>query len=141
MLDLINLIFEFSYQNKELNLKSGTALCLKKNSNSHLGKYVDLLFFVHFYHFQVSSAVQSDSQRVFVQQKYPPDKLYKVTTSYTAADLMDISVIEGVCVGLIVDKDPMGNKNRWFVDDGGMYDILRNYGKFSLDFYTVVPLL
>jgi hypothetical protein len=53
-----------------------------------------------------------------------------VTTSYTAADLMDISVTEGVCVGLIVDKDPMGNKNRWFVDDGGMYDILRNYGKY-----------
>jgi len=84
----------------------------------------------------VSSSVQSDSQRVFVQQKYPPDKLYQVTTPYTAADLMDISVTEGVCVGLIVDKDPMGNKNRWFVDDGGMYDILGNYGKFSVDFYA-----
>jgi hypothetical protein len=54
---------------------------------------------------------------------------------------MDISVTEGVCVGLIVDKHPMGNTNRWFVDDGGMYDILGNYGKFSLYFHTVVPPL
>jgi hypothetical protein len=40
-----------------------------------------------------------------------------VTTPYTAADSMDISVTEGVRVGLIVDKHPMGNTNRWFVDD------------------------
>ena len=101
--------------------------------------YQEFLF--HFYHFQVSSSVQSETQQVFMQQKYPPDKFYKVTTSYTAADSMDISLTEGACVRLIVDKDPMGNKNRWFVDDGGMYDILGNCGKFSLDFYTVVPLL
>ena len=101
--------------------------------------YQEFLF--HFYHFQVSSSVQSDTQRVFVQHKYPPDKLYKVTTPYTAADSMDISVTEGVRVGLIVDKHPMGNTNRWFVDDGGMYDILGNYGKFSLYFHTVVPPL
>ncbi|XP_063400235.1 dynamin-binding protein-like [Mytilus trossulus] len=66
----------------------------------------------------VPSTAQSDSQRVFVQQKYPADKLYHVTSTYTATDLMDLSVAEGDSVGLIMDKDPMGNKDRWFIDNG-----------------------
>lgn len=34
-------------------------------------------------------------------------------------DALDISVCEGDVVGVIVEKDPMGNKERWFVDNGG----------------------
>lgn len=32
---------------------------------------------------------------------------------------MDISLTEGSLVGVVKELDPMGNKERWFVDDGG----------------------
>ena len=33
--------------------------------------------------------------------------------------MMDISLSEGDIVGAVIEKDPMGNKERWFVDNGG----------------------
>lgn len=66
-----------------------------------------------------TSSSQSQSQRVYLQQKFTPDKLYKVTQSYLATDLMDLSLNAGDLVGVIQEKDPMGNKDRWFVDNGG----------------------
>ena len=32
---------------------------------------------------------------------------------------MDLSVKQGIIVGVIKEGDPMGNKDRWFVNDGG----------------------
>lgn len=62
---------------------------------------------------------QSDSQRTYLYQTYPPGKLYAVNTTHNANDLMDISLTEGSIVGVVKELDPMGNKDRWFVDDGG----------------------
>ncbi|KAL5007498.1 hypothetical protein ScPMuIL_016304 [Solemya velum] len=61
---------------------------------------------------------QSDSQKAYLRQQYLPDKLYRVSQDYAALDLMDLSVIATDLVGLIKQQDPMGNKNRWFVDTG-----------------------
>lgn len=84
-------------------------------------KFTSVLIDYNDFFLKVATTAQSDSQRVFVQQKYPADKLYHVTSTYTATDLMDLSVMEGDCVGLVMDKDPMGNKDRWFIDNGGLY--------------------
>ena len=40
--------------------------------------------------------------------------------TYIALDVMDISLSEGDVVGVVIEKDPMGNKDRWFVDTGGI---------------------
>lgn len=66
-----------------------------------------------------SSSSQVQSQKVYLQQKFPAEKLYKVSQTYTATDLMDLSLNAGDLVGIVQDKDPMGNKDRWFVDNGG----------------------
>ena len=71
--------------------------------------------------FQSEVVPQIDSQRIFVTQQYPANKLFKVTKTYVAADMMDISLSEGDIVGVVMDKDPMGNKDRWFVDNGGKF--------------------
>ncbi|KAH9495018.1 hypothetical protein Btru_018443 [Bulinus truncatus] len=65
-----------------------------------------------------NSGSQSDSQRQHLQQKYSIDKLFTVISTYNANDLMDISLTEGSLVGVVKELDPMGNKERWFVDDG-----------------------
>ena len=61
---------------------------------------------------------QSDSQRAYLRSTYAASKLFKVTKSHVAADLMDISLTEGMLVGVVKELDPMGNKERWFLDDG-----------------------
>ena len=32
---------------------------------------------------------------------------------------MDLSITQGWLVGVIKEGDPMGNKDKWFVDNGG----------------------
>ncbi|CAG5133338.1 unnamed protein product [Candidula unifasciata] len=61
---------------------------------------------------------QTESQKSLLQKQYPASKLYVVTSAYTATDAMDISLTEGVLVGVIKELDPMGQKDRWFIDDG-----------------------
>ncbi|CAH1786582.1 unnamed protein product [Owenia fusiformis] len=61
---------------------------------------------------------QSESQQMYIRQLYPPDKLYKVLQHYTASHVMDMDAVAGDLVGLIKDKDPMGGKDRWFIDNG-----------------------
>ena len=39
--------------------------------------------------------------------------------THVAVDPMDICLSEGDIVGVVMEKDPMGNKERWFVDNGG----------------------
>ncbi|BFZ16161.1 hypothetical protein BsWGS_19199 [Bradybaena similaris] len=68
---------------------------------------------------QSSSGFQNDSQRRNLHLLYPPDKLYTVISTYNATDLMDISLTQGTLVAVVKQLDPMGNKERWFVDDGG----------------------
>jgi hypothetical protein len=50
---------------------------------------------------------------------YGADNLYQVTQTMAAQDLMDMAVTVGTLVAVIKAKDPMGGRQRWFVDDGG----------------------
>ena len=63
---------------------------------------------------------QAEGQKIFVTQQYPANKLYRVSKTYIALDVMDISLSEGDVVGVVIEKDPMGNKDRWFIDTGGI---------------------
>ncbi|GFR63555.1 dynamin-binding protein-like [Elysia marginata] len=67
---------------------------------------------------QATPGSQSDSQRAYLRSTYAANKLFKVTKSHVASDLMDISLTEGMLVGVVKELDPMGNKERWFLDDG-----------------------
>ncbi|KAK3591896.1 hypothetical protein CHS0354_005105 [Potamilus streckersoni] len=63
-------------------------------------------------------APQNEGQRCYVLEKHIPTKVFRVTQTFTAVDLMDISLFEGDLVGVLKEQDPMGNKERWFVDNG-----------------------
>ncbi|XP_013387330.1 dynamin-binding protein [Lingula anatina] len=63
---------------------------------------------------------QTESQRMSVRQQYPSDKLYTVTQTQSSRDAMSISLAEGDIVGVIKEQDPMGNKDKWFVDNGAI---------------------
>ena len=52
-------------------------------------------------------------------QCYPAEKLYSVLQSYAPSQLMDIPLGHGDLIGVIKEQDPMGDKERWFVDNGG----------------------
>ena len=62
---------------------------------------------------------QSDSQREYVRQRYLQDKLYITTDDYSGGLMMDLPLARGVMVGVIKEGDPMGNKDRWYIDNGG----------------------
>ncbi|KAK0068512.1 dynamin-binding protein, partial [Biomphalaria pfeifferi] len=64
------------------------------------------------------SGSQTEEQKQHLIQKYLSDKLFTVIHTYNASDIMDISLTEGSLVGVVKELDPMGNKERWFVDDG-----------------------
>ena len=50
---------------------------------------------------------------------YDSTKLYTVVSHHQPQDPMEISVTQGDLVGVVVEKDPMGNKDRWYIDNGG----------------------
>lgn len=67
----------------------------------------------------VGPSVQSESQRAALIKRYPADRLYTVVDNVSAQSTLDLSLAAGTLVALIKDGDPMGNKERWFVDSGG----------------------
>ncbi|XP_046405792.1 dynamin-binding protein-like isoform X2 [Ischnura elegans] len=67
---------------------------------------------------------QNYSQRVYLQSRYPPDKLFVAKDSYSGADPLDLPVTAGTLVAVIKNQDPMGNNKRWFVDSGGIQGFL-----------------
>ena len=68
---------------------------------------------------QEAEQSQSEGQRVYLTQIYPADRLFRVVSDVTVAQPMDLACQGGVVVGVIKEGDPMGNKDRWFVDNGG----------------------
>lgn len=66
-----------------------------------------------------STEQQSESQRIYVQQRYPPNKLWSLSSDYQQLRPMDLSLRMGTLLGVVKESDPMGDKERWFVDDGG----------------------
>ncbi|ESO00404.1 hypothetical protein HELRODRAFT_192610 [Helobdella robusta] len=53
-----------------------------------------------------------------VLDKYSTDQVYRVKENFKGSLTMDINLMEDAIVGVIKRADPMGNKERWFVDDG-----------------------
>ncbi|XP_029637819.1 dynamin-binding protein isoform X2 [Octopus sinensis] len=68
----------------------------------------------------MSAISQEESHRIEIMQKYGKQKVYKVISHYPGLDSMDISVNVDDIVGVIKEQDPMGNKNKWFVDNGAV---------------------
>ncbi|XP_059156460.1 dynamin-binding protein-like isoform X2 [Physella acuta] len=64
-----------------------------------------------------SPGCQAESQMNYLLHTYP-GRLYQASCTYNGMDLMDIALTQGTVVGVVKDLDPMGNKERWFVDDG-----------------------
>nr|XP_039264334.1 dynamin-binding protein-like isoform X2 [Styela clava] len=61
---------------------------------------------------------QSVEDRKELMQKHPK-QLYVAEKNYTASQLMDIECCDGDLLAVLKKQDPMGNKNRWFVERGG----------------------
>lgn len=63
---------------------------------------------------------QREAQRVFVQSSYPVERVYVAVEDYASADILDLSLRTGDVVGVVKQQDPMGNAERWFVDNGAV---------------------
>ncbi|XP_050041946.1 dynamin-binding protein-like [Dermacentor andersoni] len=61
---------------------------------------------------------QTEMQRVFVRSSYPVEFVYTVAEDYASSDILDINLHTGDVVGVVKQQDPMGNPERWFVDNG-----------------------
>lgn len=61
---------------------------------------------------------QTEMQRVFLRSSYPMEFIYTVAEDYASSDILDINLRAGDIVGVVKQQDPMGNTERWFVDNG-----------------------
>ncbi|XP_077500825.1 dynamin-binding protein-like [Amblyomma americanum] len=61
---------------------------------------------------------QTEMQRTFVRSSYPMEFTFAVAEDYASSDIMDINLRTGDVVGVVKQQDPMGNTERWFVDNG-----------------------
>ena len=65
------------------------------------------------------SKIQSNELRNQLREKFPTDKLFLLSDDFNGTQLMDLTLMLGTVVGIIKQGDPMGNKERFFVTDGG----------------------
>jgi len=49
---------------------------------------------------------------------YAPNRLFTVVQDVTGSQPYDLSLKKGSIVGIVKEVDPMGNRDRWFVDCG-----------------------
>ncbi|VDP49841.1 unnamed protein product [Soboliphyme baturini] len=70
----------------------------------------------------ITSSVQCDP--LLLTHKYQSDKLFEVTSSYIARSNAELSLTAGNVVAVLVEKDPMGQTNRWCVDTGSNFPLL-----------------
>jgi hypothetical protein len=61
---------------------------------------------------------QAAGQRTFLRGRYAATKLYQATASYSPSNQFEIGVTTGDLLGIIQQKDPMGDRSRWFCDNG-----------------------
>jgi len=47
-------------------------------------------------------------------------QLYVVTQRVIATQQLDLALAKGCVVAVIKQRDPMGNCDRWFIDNGGL---------------------
>ncbi|XP_022096440.1 dynamin-binding protein-like isoform X2 [Acanthaster planci] len=61
---------------------------------------------------------QSEKQKASVNSRYPANRIYLVSTDFSAQQPMDMSVKKGEIVGIIKEQDPTGSGQKWYVDNG-----------------------
>lgn len=64
------------------------------------------------FHFQTTNAKES------IQNRFAPTDIYCANTDYQALDVLDLAIRANEWVGVVKRQDPMGNTQRWFVDNG-----------------------
>lgn len=67
------------------------------------------------------STAQTTEHKSYLTKTYSPDRLFTVVHDFSGSQLYDLSLKKGSVVGIIKEVDPMGNRDRWFVDNGGKY--------------------
>jgi len=69
----------------------------------------------------VGEGSQTEADKARVCGKYTESELYIVSQRVTASQQMDLTLADGCIVAVIKQSDPMGNCDRWFVDNGGLH--------------------
>lgn len=65
-----------------------------------------------------TQAPQTAAIRTYLRGKYAAVKLFQAREAFAPKDQLDIGVNAGDLVGVVQQKDPLGNRDRWFVDNG-----------------------
>ena len=65
-----------------------------------------------------NSVIQTANTRMLLRGKYASAKLFQVNQAYNAQEQLEVTAHAGDLVGVIQQKDPMGDGNRWYVDNG-----------------------
>ena len=61
---------------------------------------------------------------MLLRGKYAAAKLFQANQNYNTIKHMEVSVQAGDLVGVIQQKDPMGDGTRWYVDIGTLQGFL-----------------
>ena len=62
--------------------------------------------------------VQTNTQRTYLRGKYTASKLYQVKDIIPGGGQLDLAVRTGDLIAVIQNKDPSGNRERWYCDNG-----------------------
>jgi len=63
-------------------------------------------------------------------------QLYVVTQKVTPTQQLDLTLAQGCVVAVIKENDPMGNRDRWFIDNGGTVCTSELLPHLLLPFYS-----
>jgi len=69
----------------------------------------------------VTAGSQTSAEKNRVCSNYARSQLYVVTQNATATQQLDLALAKGCVVAVIKESDPMGNRDRWFIDNGGLF--------------------
>ena len=86
----------------------------------------------------VAVGSQSEAEKSRVCTNYSESQLYVVNQNVTASQQLDLTLAQGCVVAVIKESDPMGNRDHWFIDNGGL--LWRFSLVFGIYFYCVIFL-
>ena len=67
------------------------------------------------------SSSQTTALRAQLRSNYGNSKVCIVTSDYMAKGPMELTLSRGTLVGVIKERDPMGQKDRWYIDNGSTF--------------------
>ena len=68
----------------------------------------------------ITEGSQTAAEKSRVCSNYSESQLYVVTQNASASQQLDLTVAKGCVVAVIKESDPMGNRDRWFIDNGSL---------------------